>query len=126
VPAVSPTASTGPIGKHAKSAQIAEIAFTAGSKALDATAAAALAKVPSLHQQYGGIVRIVAYAPAADSGSDPAGTQLVAYQAALDRATAVKQALVQAGIPAAEIFAEAARVRGTGPAPDRADIYVEY
>jgi hypothetical protein len=131
-PALSPTpvaAATdqaAPIGRHTKSAEVAEVDFAAGSKDVPAAAGETLAKVPGLHKQYGGIVRVVAYAPPADTGPDPAGHQLAAYQAALDRANAVKAALVATGIPAADIVAEAARVRGAATAPDRTDIYVEY
>jgi outer membrane protein OmpA-like peptidoglycan-associated protein len=123
-PPALPSPTTGPIGKHTKSAEIGEIAFAEGSGTLPASAAEILAKVPALHQQYGGIVRVVAYAPPADTGNDPAGKQLVVYQAALDRANKVKAALVAQGIAATEILAEAARSHG--PAPDRVDIYVEY
>ncbi|HLY54255.1 MAG TPA: hypothetical protein VKS60_01785, partial [Stellaceae bacterium] len=125
-PNAAPTAAAGPIGRLTRSAAVGEVDFTAGSKDVPANAGETLGKVPGLHKQYGGIVRIVAYAPPADSGSDPSGSQLAAYQAALDRANAVKQALVTAGMPAAEIVAEADRMRGSGPPPDRADIYVEY
>jgi hypothetical protein len=57
------------------------------------------------------------------AGADP---QLGAYKAALARAEAVKKALVAAGIPAAEVVAEASPVPGGGTVPDRADIYLEY
>jgi outer membrane protein OmpA-like peptidoglycan-associated protein len=123
-PGATPVATAGPIGKRTKSAEIGEIAFAAGSKALPSTAGETLAKVPGLHAQYGGIIRVVAYAPAADSGNDPAGAQLAAYQAALDRANVVKGALVSAGVPAGDIVAEAARSRA--PVPERVDLYVEY
>jgi uncharacterized protein YpuA (DUF1002 family) len=51
---------------------------------------------------------------------------LAAYQAALQRAQLVKQALIAAGIPAGDIITEASPVHGSGAAADRADIYAEY
>jgi outer membrane protein OmpA-like peptidoglycan-associated protein len=113
-------------GKHTKSAQVAEVNFTAGSTALVAGAAGQLDAVPALHRQYGGAVRVVGYASVPAGGADPAGQQLAAYQAAIERANLVKQALVNAGVPAAEIVTEASPVHGNGNAADRADIYVEY
>lgn len=114
-------------GKHAKSAQIAEISFTAGANGLGPEAPAKLKDVPALHQQYGGVVRVVGYASLpAQGAADPAGAQLAAYQAALERARQVKAALVASGVPAADIVTEASPVHGTGAAADRADIYAEY
>jgi outer membrane protein OmpA-like peptidoglycan-associated protein len=113
-------------GKRAKSAQIAEVGFVAGANALGAEAPDKLKDVPALHQQYGGVVRVVGYASLPPGGTDPAGQQLVAYQAALQRAQLVKQALIAAGIPAADIITEASPIHGSGAAADRADIYAEY
>jgi outer membrane protein OmpA-like peptidoglycan-associated protein len=116
-----------PAGKRAKSAQIAEVAFVAGATALNPEAPDKLKDVPALHQQYGGIVRVVGYASLPEQGgADPSGQQLAAYQAALQRAQLVKQALVTAGVPAADIITEASPIHGSGPAADRADIYDEY
>jgi outer membrane protein OmpA-like peptidoglycan-associated protein len=115
-----------PSGKHAKSAQIAEVGFVAGANALAPEAPVKLKDVPALHQQYGGIVRVVGYASLPATGVDPAGQQLAAYQAALERAKLVKQSLVAAGVPAADIITEASPVHGTGAAADRADVYAEY
>jgi outer membrane protein OmpA-like peptidoglycan-associated protein len=120
------TVSNLPSGKHAKSAQIAEVGFVVGGNALTAEAPAKLKDVPALHQQYGGIVRVVGYASLPQTGADPAGQQLAAYQAALERAKLVKQSLVAAGVPAADIVTEASPVHGTGAAADRADVYAEY
>jgi outer membrane protein OmpA-like peptidoglycan-associated protein len=114
-------------GKHAKSTQIAEVAFVIGGTALSPEAPEKLKIVPSLHQQYGGVVRVVGYASLPpQGGTDPAGQQLAAYQAALARAKLIKDALVQTGVPAADIVTEASPVHGTGAAADRADIYDEY
>jgi|GEM_PF-885680 outer membrane protein OmpA-like peptidoglycan-associated protein len=115
-----------PAGKHAKSAQIAEVGFVPGATTLTAEAPAKLKDVPGLHQQYGGVVRVVGYASLPQGGTDPAGQQLAAYQAALQRATLVKQALIAAGVPAADIVTEASPIHGSGAAADRADIYAEY
>jgi outer membrane protein OmpA-like peptidoglycan-associated protein len=124
-PAIGSAAAVPP-GKRTKSAQVAEVGFTAGSNDLAGDAPTKLGNVPALHQQYGGVVRIVGYAALPDSGADPAGQQLLAYQAALERANAVKKALVSAGVPAAEIVTEASPVHGKGSGADRADLYVEY
>jgi outer membrane protein OmpA-like peptidoglycan-associated protein len=113
-------------GKRAKSAQIAEVNFVVGANALGAEAPDKLKDVPALHQQYGGVVRVVGYASLPQGGADPAGQQLAAYQAALQRAQLVKQALIAAGIPAGDIITEASPVHGSGAAADRADIYAEY
>jgi len=106
--------------KHTKSTQVAEVGFAGAAP--DAAGAKALETVPALHVQYGGTVRIIGYAAVA-AGADP---QLAAYQAGLARAQTVKQALIAAGIPAAEIVAEASPVPGGGAVPNRADIYLEY
>jgi outer membrane protein OmpA-like peptidoglycan-associated protein len=125
-PAVS-TAVNLPVGKRAKSAQIAEVGFVVGATALSPESPDKLKDVPALHQQYGGVVRVVGYASLPEQGgADPSGQQLAAYQAALQRAQLVKQALVTAGVPAADIITEASPIHGNGPAADRADIYDEY
>ncbi|HVJ52352.1 MAG TPA: hypothetical protein VM689_07815 [Aliidongia sp.] len=130
-PNLSPSPAVGsgaavPPGKRTKSAQVAEISFDKGASGLPADAPTKIGNVPALHKQYGGVVRVVGYAALPDSGSDPAGQQLAAYQAALERANAVKAALVAAGVPATEIVTEASPVHGEGAGADRADLYVEY
>jgi outer membrane protein OmpA-like peptidoglycan-associated protein len=128
LPAAPPvaTAANLPGGKRAKSAEIAEIGFMPGASALSAQAPDKLKDVPGLHQQYGGVLRIVGYASLPVGGTDPAGQQLAAYQAALERAKLIKNALVEAGVPAADIVTEASPIHGTGANADRADIYAEY
>ena len=108
-------------GKRTSSVSAAQIQFAAGSNALPADAAASLKAVPAQLQGHDGIVRVVGHATVATSGADAAGQQLAAYQSALARAAAVKQALIAAGVDAAKIQTEAAA--GTG---DRADVLVEY
>ena len=108
-------------GKRQTSVPAAQIQFAAGSNALPADAAASLKSVPARLQGHDGIVRVVGHATVSTTGADAAGQQLAAYQSALARAVAVKQALVAAGIDAAKIQTEAAA--GTG---DRADVLVEY
>jgi outer membrane protein OmpA-like peptidoglycan-associated protein len=114
---------SGPTGKYAHAAQVGQVSFSTGSGTLSSTDQGELGKVPALHKQYGGIVRVVGYAASKGSGSSE---QLAAYQAALDHANAVKAALVHDGIPAGEIVTEASPTRDTSDAPERADIYVEY
>jgi outer membrane protein OmpA-like peptidoglycan-associated protein len=109
-------------GKRQNSVSAAQIQFAAGSNALPADAAGGLKTVPGQLQSHdGSIVRVVGHATIASSGADAAGQQLAAYQSALARAAAVKQALIAAGVDAAKIQTEAAA--GTG---DRADVLVEY
>ncbi len=120
-PAVVP-----PTSKRSHSTEIGELAFAAGSNELPADAPTILAKVLPLHQQYGGIVRVVTYTITPQTGADPAGQQMKAYQAAVGRAESVKQALIKAGLPASSIITQASPVQSAGPALDRADIFVEY
>jgi len=108
-------------GKRTNSVAAAQIQFAAGSNALPADAAASLKTVPAQLQGHDGIIRVVGHATITSSGADAAGQQLAAYQSALARANAVKQALIAAGVDAAKIQTEAAA--GTG---DRADVLVEY
>lgn len=108
-------------GKRQTSVSAAQIQFAAGSDALPANAAASLKSVPAQLQGHDGIIRVVGHATVSTTGADVAGQQLAAYQSALARAVAVKQALIAAGMDAAKIQTEAAA--GTG---DRADVLVEY
>jgi outer membrane protein OmpA-like peptidoglycan-associated protein len=120
-PAVQPEAAPPVPGRRQNSESVAQVQFAAGSNALPADVAAKLKSVPAQLQQHNGIVRVVGHATVATGGADAAGQQLAAYQAALARAAAVKQALVAEGIDAGKIQTEAAA--GTG---DRADVLVEY
>lgn len=109
-------------GKRSVSVPAAQIQFAAGSNALSADATASLNSVPGkLKGHDGGVIRVVGHAIVPTTGADAAGQQLAAYQSALARANAVKQALIAAGADATKIVTEAAA--GTG---DRADVLVEY
>jgi len=120
-PAVQTAAAPPLPGKRQNSVQAAQIQFAAGSNALPADAAAKLQAVPGQLKGHDGVVRVVGHAIVPTGGTDAAGQQLAAYQAALQRANAVKQALVAAGIDPAKVLTEAAA--GSG---DRADVMVEY
>lgn len=120
-PAVQSAAAPPVPGKRQTSVSAAQIQFAAGSNALPADAAASLKAVPAQLQGHDGIVRVVGHATVTSTGADAAGQQLAAYQSALARAAAVKQALIAAGVDGAKIQTEAAA--GTG---DRADVLVEY
>ncbi|MDB5364439.1 MAG: hypothetical protein JWM77_366 [Rhodospirillales bacterium] len=120
-PAVQSAAAPPVPGKRQNSVSAAQIQFAAGSNALPADAAASLKSVPAQVQGHNGIVRVVGHATVTSTGADAAGQQLAAYQSALARAAAVKQALIAAGIDGTKIQTEAAA--GTG---DRADVLVEY
>lgn len=126
MPPVPTPAAAPPTPKLSHSTEIGELAFAGSSNDLPGNASTILAKVPPLHQQYGGIVRVVTYTITPQTGADPAGQQLKAYQAAVGRAESVKQALIKAGIPATSIVTQASPVQSAGPALDRADIFVEY
>ena len=120
-PAVQSAAAPPVPGKRQTSVSAAQIQFAAGSNALPADAAASLKTVPAQLQGHDGIIRVVGHATVSSTGADVAGQQLAAYQSALARAAAVKQALITAGVDGAKIQTEAAA--GTA---DRADVLVEY
>jgi outer membrane protein OmpA-like peptidoglycan-associated protein len=120
-PAVQSAAAPPVPGKRQTSVSAAQIQFAAGSNALPADAAASLKTVPAQLQGHDGIIRVVGHATVSSAGADVAGQQLAAYQSALARAAAVKQALIAAGVDGTKIQTEAAA--GTG---DRADVLVEY
>lgn len=120
-PAVQSAAAPPVPGKRTNSISAAQVQFAPGSNALPADAATTLKTVPAKLQGHDGVIRIVGHATVTGTGTDAAGQQLAAYQSALARAAAVKQALVAAGMDGAKIVTEAAA--GTG---DRADVLVEY
>ncbi len=120
-PAVEPAAAAPVPGKRQNSVSAAQIQFAPGSNALPPDAAASLKAVPAQLQGHDGIIRVVGHASVTSTGADAAGQQLAAYQSALARAGAVKQALIAAGVDGSKIQTEAAA--GTG---DRADVLVEY
>jgi len=120
-PAVQ-SAAVAPIpGKRQTSVRAAQIKFVPGSNALPADAGASLKGVPAQLQGHDGIIRVVGHASVIATGADAAGQQLAAYQSALARAGAVKQALIAAGVDGAKIQTEAAAGAG-----DQADVLVEY
>jgi len=107
-------------GKRQNSVSAAEIDFEPLSNTLPPEAAAKLKGVPAQMQGHDAIVRVVGHA----SPAGGAGGALASYQTALARATAVKQALIAAGVDGAKIQTEAAPSQAGGT--DRADVLVEY
>lgn len=106
---------------------IGTVVFAQGSNSLSDEASAILAQVPAALFGQPGTLRVVGRATIPETGSDPAGRQMAAYQAALAHAGTVKGALVKSGIPASRITTEAAPAAGPpdAGAADRADIYVQ-
>ncbi|HEV2674916.1 MAG TPA: OmpA family protein [Aliidongia sp.] len=123
-PTVEPAAAPPVPGKRQTSVPAARVEFDPLSTTLPPDAAASLKGVPAQMQGHDAIVRIVGHAAVTGASGDAAGRQLAAYQSALARAAAVKQALVAAGIDPAKIQTEAAPTQAG--ASDRADVLVEY
>lgn len=123
-PAVQPAAPPLVPGKRQTSIPAAQVQFEPLSNTVPADAAATLKGVSAKMQGHDAIVRVVGHATVAGASGDAAGQQLAAYQSALARAAAVKQALIAAGVDAAKIQTEAAPSQAG--ATDRADVLVEY
>ncbi len=118
-PAVAPQAAPIVPGKRQNSVSAAEVEFEPLSNTLPADAAAKLKGVPAQMQGHdGAVVRVVGHA------APIGGNALSAYQTALARANAVKQALIAAGVDGTKIQTEAAP--RSAAATDNADVLVEY
>jgi outer membrane protein OmpA-like peptidoglycan-associated protein len=97
---------------------LGSVAFAPGSTGLPGGADATVQSAVAQYKQHpGSKFRIVGYAPAGSGDSTTAA--LASAQAALANATAVKQALIAAGVPAGDIVTEAAPKAATS---GRADI----
>ncbi|HTH98490.1 MAG TPA: hypothetical protein VL574_13830 [Stellaceae bacterium] len=106
-PALSAAPAAMPSSAPAAAAGVSHLGtvkFAAGSSTV-ASGDPAIASAASAYKAKGGKIRVVGYAPQA--AAESTGGVLSGYQAALANATAVKKALVAAGVPAADIVAEA-------------------
>jgi outer membrane protein OmpA-like peptidoglycan-associated protein len=115
------TPSAGPSRRPAISYRIADVTFARGSALLSDKLRDTIAAIVKLHNDNGGMIRIVGHGEATGSNAAVAGLTL-----ALDRAQAVAVALTDAGVAAKDISVEAAPVaaRGGSDVP-RAEVYLE-
>lgn len=115
------TPNTATSRRPAISYRVADVAFTRGSALLSDKLRDTIAAIVKLHNDNGGMIRIVGHGEAAGSNTAVAGLTL-----ALDRAQAVAIALTDAGVAAKDISVEAAPVaaRGGSDVP-RAEVYLE-
>ena len=114
---------------------VAVVFFANGSDKLDSRDETVLREVAAIHQQYGGILRVVGHASQETGDLPPQSGELVNLDISFDRAEAVSQALQRAGVAPDRIFAEGVSDRtpsyqgttASGEAGDRrAEIFLEY
>lgn len=117
-----------------RSVKVATIHFANGSDALDSQDVHVLRKVAALHQQNGGVVRVIGHASSRTRNMDEVRHKLVNYKVSAERADAVASALVRLGLPKDAIVVGAAsdsdpvylEVMPTGEAGNRrAEIYID-
>jgi len=115
--------------------QAASIPFSVGSTAINSADRAALKQVAKLHQQFGGIVRVIGHASQRTRDMDADSHRLVNFQLSLDRATAVSMELTRLGVPAEAVMVVARsdneplsyEYMPAGEAENRrAEVYIEY
>ena len=138
VPAQPPEPFDSPVDGGASAAvafQAASIAFSIGSTAINSADRAALKQVAKLHQQFGGIVRVIGHASQRTRDMDADSHRLVNFQLSLDRATAVSMELTRLGVQAQAVMVVARsdneplsyEYMPAGEAENRrADVYIEY
>jgi outer membrane protein OmpA-like peptidoglycan-associated protein len=133
-PAAPGTASSQPAVMRAPSTgrranvvlQAAEIMFAGGNTNLGEQDNRNLAEVAKLAQNAGAHLRVIGYMRSASAG-DAAERELQAFNAALDRANAVAQALIKLGVAANRITVQAApELASTGSDAARAEVFLEY
>jgi outer membrane protein OmpA-like peptidoglycan-associated protein len=106
--------------------QAAEITFSGESTSLGDEDNRHLAEVAKLAQNAGAHLRVIGYMRSASSG-DAADRELHAFNAALDRANAVAQALIKLGIAANRINVQAApELVSAGSEMARVEVMLEY
>ncbi len=122
-------------GLAAISFQATSIPFAVGSAALNSSDRAQLKKVAELHEQFGGVVRVIGHASRRTRDMEFDAHQWVNFQLSLDRATAVSVELTRLGVPAQSMLVMARsdnepltyEYMPKGEAENRrADIYIEY
>jgi len=84
------------------------IRFGHGSASLGAKEREIIAQLAAIHRQTGGPIRLVGHASRSGGGLADADQALVNFEISLDRADAVAQELIRNGVPAGDIFVEAA------------------
>lgn len=99
---------------------VAQIDFAANSTTLSAADRQSLGSIVPLYRSHPGKVRVIGYSGVGSS----ADQQLNGFQAALDRAQTVANALAKAGIPADKILVEAAPI-GSDSGQSRAEVMFE-
>ena len=126
-PASQPAVMASPRGKgSAVSLAAAEIAFAGDSKALSADDRQRLAEVAKLQKEGGGSLRVIGYGRRG-FGTDAAQQELQSFGDALDRASAVAQALGKLGVPANRITVQAApELVDGGLSAGKAEVLLEY
>ncbi len=100
---------------------VAQINFAANSTSLSNADRQSLGGIVKLYRSHSGKVRVIGYSGVGSS----ADQQLNGFQAALDRAQAVADALAKAGIPADKILVEAAPT-GNDSGQSRAEVLFEH
>ena len=115
--------------------QAASIHFSVGSTAINSADRAALKQVAKLHQQFGGIVRVIGHASQRTRDMDADSHRLVNFKLSLARATAVSMELTRLGVPAEAVMVVSRsdneplsyEYMPAGDAENRrAEVYIEY
>jgi outer membrane protein OmpA-like peptidoglycan-associated protein len=102
---------------------VGDIMFAPTSSDLAATQQSALSEIAGLYKQTGGEIRIVGHAQPGHS-SDAMRQRIAGLDLALDRASAVAQALSKLGVPARHIRVQAAPA--TAKSRPRVEVFMEY
>lgn len=122
--APQPTVMRTPGSKNAAiSVAVAEIAFAGGGSTMSADDNRHLANAAKLHQQHGGVLRVVGYGQRG-SGANAAQQELASFSQALDRANAVAAALGKLGVPQKDIVTQAAPA--STPGEQGVAVFLEY
>jgi len=115
--------------------QAATIQFGVGSSSLNLADRTALKSVAKLHEQFGGVVRVIGHSSKRTRDMEASSRQMVNFQLSLDRATAVSVELARIGVPVQAVIVMARsdneplthEYMPRGEAENRrADIYIEY
>ncbi len=135
VPEPSPAFTAQDSGLAAISFQAASIPFAVGSAALNSSDRTALKKIVKLHEEFGGMVRVIGHSSRRTRDMESDSHQWVNFQLSLDRATAVSVELTRLGVPADAVLVMARsdneplthEYMPRGEAENRrADVYIEY
>ena len=134
-PEPSPAFTAEDSGLAAISFQAASIPFSVGSAALNSSDRTALKAVVKLHEEFGGVVRVIGHSSRRTRDMESDSHQWVNFQLSLDRATAVSVELARLGVPAEAVLVMARsdneplthEYMPQGEAENRrADVYIEY